>query len=110
MCTQHSWTDTENGGGGGTDDVFGNDLTQWPFVHHLSHVDMQHLLEIHSPSSVCRGQDSSVLLGKPIGMDVQVVKKSRVAWNSPKRTFCFQLRSFTVDVTHTVTMKYSIRG
>jgi hypothetical protein len=80
MCTQHSWTDTERGAE--TDDVLENDLTQWHCVHHLSHVDMQHLLGLHFPSSVCRGQDSGVLLDKPIGMDVQVVKKSRVAWNS----------------------------
>jgi len=69
-------------GGGETDDVLGNELTQWHFVHHLTHVDTKHVLGLHSPSSVCRGQDINVLLDKPIGMDVQVGKKSRVAWNS----------------------------
>ena len=109
MCTQHLWTDTERGGG--ADDVFGNDLSKWHFVHLLSHVDMQHLLGLHSPSSVCRAQDSSMLLDKPIGMDVQVVKKViKFCLGPPKRTFCFQLRSFTVDVIHTVTMKYNITG
>jgi len=52
-----------------------------------------------------------MLLDKPIGMDVQVVKKViKFCLGPPKRTFCFQLRSFTVDVIHTVTMKYNITG
>ena len=44
-------------------------------------------------------------------MDVPVVKKvTKFCLGPPKRTFCFQRRSFTVDVIHTVTMKYSITG
>jgi hypothetical protein len=55
--------------------VLGNYLTQWHFVHLQSRVDLQHLQGLHSASSVCRRKDGVVLLGKPIGMDVQVVKK-----------------------------------